>query len=444
MAFNLDTNILLQGRGLDIGESLQKGIKTSSMFEELSQSKEEAPIRQNILEQLLAQREQEFNVGLINEDRSAQVFQNQQDDRAIALEALKRKEQKEQLAAQEAAENKNLKSIANTYSSIKGLVDSGKFNDAADALEANRKVLIQSGATDLQDTDEAIAALRSGDASRIKNIKTLGEQAIQIATDRGLLGGKTSDERFSPTTTSLPGGISIQTTSTGRKVVTDAGGNVLTGQAATDAITEAEEAETQRSIDVTEGKERAKLGVQKELLPSIKADVKLAEKDAQSKGESLSELASAKAAMPGLRTVVSNLKALSSDATFTLAGKGFNAVAKELGFSTKGDTARSAMIAMVDNQVLPLLKPIFGAAFTAAEGDRLRNAFLDPDSTPDSRIASLDAFLAQMERNIESKERESGATSESSGPDTGITEDQFRAMTPEQRAEVIRQLQRGQ
>ncbi len=409
MAFNLDTNILLQGRGADIAGSIGRGLEARSMFDQLQMQREQAPIRQQLLEGQLA-------------------------------EAQQVQQQNQELLAQQ-NQNRVIDSIASTYSGVKSLVDSGKFNDAADALEANKEVLRQSGITNFEDSDLAINALRSGDAKAIRQIQLQGEQAIQMSEARK---GAESSERFSPTTTALPGGISIQTTSTGRKVVTDAGGNVLTGQAATDAITAAEEAETQRTIDVTEGKERAKLGVQKELLPSIKSDVKIAEKEAQSRGESLSELASAKAAMPGLRTVVSNLKALSGDATFTLAGKGFNAVAKELGFSTKGDTARSSMIAMVDNQVLPLLKPIFGAAFTAAEGDRLRNAFLDPDSTPDSRVASLDAFLAQMERNIESKERESGATSESSGPDTGITEDQFRAMSPEQRAEVIRQLQRGQ
>ena len=119
------------------------------------------------------------------------------------------------------------------------------------------------------------------------------------------------------------------------------------------------------------------------------------------------------------------------------------------------------MVAMVDNQVLPLLKPIFGAAFTAIEGDRLRNAFLDPNSTPDSRIASLNAFQDQMERNIESKQREldlanveglnqqANQQDESVNPaqsqDTGITEAQFRNMSPEQQAQVIQTIQsRGQ
>jgi hypothetical protein len=145
----------------------------------------------------------------------------------------------------------------------------------------------------------------------------------------------------------------------------------------------------------------------------IKAAVKLAEVQAKERGETITDLARSEAALPGLIEVVGKLKSLADNATFTLAGKGFNAVAKQFGFSTEGDTSRTSMVSIVDNQVLPLLKPIFGAAFTAIEGDRLRNAFLDPDSTPDSRKASLDAFLQQMERNIETKRGELGVGQES-------------------------------
>lgn len=140
----------------------------------------------------------------------------------------------------------------------------------------------------------------------------------------------------------------------------------------------------------------------------IRSAIKQAETTAKARGETITDLSRAEAAMPGLTEVVGKLKVLADDATFTLVGKAFNAVAKQFGLSTKGDTSRASMVSIVDNQVLPLLRPIFGAAFTAAEGDRLRNAFLDPDSTSDSRKAQLDAFLDQMQRNIEVKKRELG------------------------------------
>ncbi len=140
----------------------------------------------------------------------------------------------------------------------------------------------------------------------------------------------------------------------------------------------------------------------------IRSAIKQAESIAKARGETITDLARAEAALPGLIEVVGKLKVLADEATFTLAGKGFNAIAKQFGFSTKGDTSKAMMVSIVDNQVLPLLKPIFGSAFTAAEGDRLRNAFLDPNSTPESRKAQLDSFLEQMQRNIETKKLELG------------------------------------
>lgn len=138
----------------------------------------------------------------------------------------------------------------------------------------------------------------------------------------------------------------------------------------------------------------------------VRAAIKEAEVVGIARGESVTDLVRAEAALPGLTEVVGKLKVLSEDATFTLAGKGFNEVAKQFGLSTTGGTSRASMVSIVDNQILPLLRPIFGAAFTAAEGEKLRNALMDPDSTPESRKAQLDAFLEQMKRNIEAKKLE--------------------------------------
>ena len=142
----------------------------------------------------------------------------------------------------------------------------------------------------------------------------------------------------------------------------------------------------------------------------IKGAVEEEKKVAAARGENFNELRAAEAAMPGIEEVVGQLRLLVDDATFTLGGKAFNRVAKEFGYSATGDTARASMVAMVDNQVLPLLRPIFGAAFTKAEGDSLKAALINPDSTPDSRRAQLDAFLTQMQRNIETKKNQQQAT----------------------------------
>ncbi len=201
-------------------------------------------------------------------------------------------------------------------------------------------------------------------------------------------------------------GTVINSLPDGTTQVSDPSGKLVTGEERKQTLITAREEEIGFAGKKATATEEGKLSVQRNLLPDIRSAIKTAEKQAVEHGDIETSLNASKAAMPGLTQVVTRLKSLADDATFTMTGKVFNTIAKEFGFSTKGDTSRARMVSIVDNQVLPLLKPIFGAAFTAIEGDRLRNAFLDPDSSPDSRRESLDSFLEQMQRNISTKEEE--------------------------------------
>lgn len=147
--------------------------------------------------------------------------------------------------------------------------------------------------------------------------------------------------------------------------------------------------------------EGAKLQQQSRYLPEIKARVKQAEVEGQARGEAVNTLRQTEASMPVLREAVAELKELAPIATSTIGGKIFDEAVKQTGFgSTEGATARAKFVAIVDNQVLPLLRQTFGAAFTVKEGEWLRATFGDPDSTPEQKMAQLDAFIAQKERNI--------------------------------------------
>lgn len=142
---------------------------------------------------------------------------------------------------------------------------------------------------------------------------------------------------------------------------------------------------------------------------NIEKAVTLARKDAEARGETLTDLKRAKAALPGIRNVIGQLKDLALIATSTLGGRVFDTAVKELGFgSTKGATARAKFISLINNQVLPLLKPTFGGSFSLEEGNKLEATLADPDSSPDQKIATLDAFLDQKVRDIETDERELG------------------------------------
>lgn len=185
----------------------------------------------------------------------------------------------------------------------------------------------------------------------------------------------------------------------------------------------------------------------------IASAVKIAVAKADARGESLTDLNRSRAALPGLRSVIGQLKELAPIATSTLGGRGFDFAVREAGFgSTKGADARAKFIALVNNQVLPLLKPTFGAAFTVPEGDSLRATMGDPNLSPSEKFEQLSTFIEAKAREIQTKERELGqdvtptealVTGQPAQQDTGITAEQFRTMTAEQRAAFIQQA-RGQ
>jgi len=149
----------------------------------------------------------------------------------------------------------------------------------------------------------------------------------------------------------------------------------------------------------------------------IDTQVALAQKEADARGEALTELSRSKAALPGLRDTVAQLKELAPIATSTLGGRVFDTVIKEAGFgSTEGANARAKFISIVNNQVLPLLKPTFGAAFTVREGETLKATMGDPNATPAQKIEQLNAFIDQKVRDIETSQREVEQTSIPAAP----------------------------
>jgi hypothetical protein len=157
------------------------------------------------------------------------------------------------------------------------------------------------------------------------------------------------------------------------------------------------------------GKEGGKLTSQLKFKPQIQKAVTLATKEATARGESLTSLGRAEAAMPGLLDSIGQLKTLASVATSTLGGRAFDALVKETGFgSTKGADSRVKFISIINNQVLPLLRETFGAAFTEREGETLKATMGDPNATPSQKILQLESFIDQKTRSIEGLQRELG------------------------------------
>ena len=427
MAFQIDPNIALSARGPNLLGAISQGLQTRGMIDQLLQSQETAPLRQQLIEQ------------------QAQAGQAAQESQALETA---RNEQ-----------NRVITSIAGSYGGVKSLVDAGKFNEAADALEANKVVLSQSGVTNFADSDLAIEALRSGDAQAINNIKLQGEQAIQLAKDRNLLGDKTSSAgtrefnkliaEMSPEDQKkarrIKVGLDARKVGSGALTIAQGGDTPIVAESEA-AIEKAKS--KGRAVGKAEGE-----GESATLIANTKASIEtavtLAREDAQSRGEALTELQVANASMPSLVAVVDELKQLAPLATSTIGGNVFDFAVKELGFgSTEGSTAKAKFSSVINNQILPLLKQTFGAAFTKAEGDELKATMGNVDATPEEKIAQLNSFIDGKIREIQTKERQLGQTVTSAADittqDTGISAEQFRAMTPAQRAAALQQLQGGQ
>jgi len=126
-------------------------------------------------------------------------------------------------------------------------------------------------------------------------------------------------------------------------------------------------------------------------------------------GTAAASLSSQGAKFPELQNKVQELKELGKIATYTKAGQAADTLRKETGFTpSEAAIARTEYIAKVDNQVLPLLRDTFGAAFTQKEGESLRATLGDPNKTPEEKNAVLDSFIAQKEADLRALERQIG------------------------------------
>lgn len=153
--------------------------------------------------------------------------------------------------------------------------------------------------------------------------------------------------------------------------------------------------------------EEAKLQQQLALGPDIEAAKATAAEIGKGQGEAQAKLNSMLAKQPRLQKVVSDLSALGKDATYTKAGQLGDIVIREAGIPvSKGAVDRTAYMAKVNDEVLPLLRETFGAAFTVQEGESLKTTLGDPNKSPEEKDAALAAFISSKAGEIESLKRQ--------------------------------------
>lgn len=123
-------------------------------------------------------------------------------------------------------------------------------------------------------------------------------------------------------------------------------------------------------------------------------------------GVAQTELARMQANLPRLFDVTKKLSVLGKTATYTKAGILRDQAIKEAGAApTKGAIARTEYVATVNNEILPLLRQTFGAAFTAQEGESLKATLGDPNASPAEKDAVLRAFIETKAEQVKSTKR---------------------------------------
>jgi hypothetical protein len=141
-------------------------------------------------------------------------------------------------------------------------------------------------------------------------------------------------------------------------------------------------------------------------------------------GEAKSLLSSMRGKLPGLIAVVKQLETIGDAAAYTKAGQLLDYGRSQANLPPRAEAiARTKYIAMVDNQILPLLRETFGAQFTLQEGQSLKTTLGDPEKSPQEKRAVLEAFIEQKVRNIEALELQlrGGGNKNLTGPDRAVT-----------------------
>ncbi len=205
------------------------------------------------------------NIGDIfsNALSTAQQAQTLQQNRALAPiqnQLLQAQAAQAQAGVEQSQQLNRVRSLAIYGQNAAPFLQSGDLEGLRE-FTVNRSGELAAQGTPNNDTADVLAIIDNPTVSREQKIQGLSELAARAQQNAISLGAIESPEalsnRFSATTVNLPGGLTVQSTTGGDKVVTDGAGNVLSGQVAIDAIREAEERdiETQRlrSAARTEG-----------------------------------------------------------------------------------------------------------------------------------------------------------------------------------------------
>lgn len=124
-------------------------------------------------------------------------------------------------------------------------------------------------------------------------------------------------------------------------------------------------------------------------------------------GEAQVSLASIKANMPQISSIVENLRTLGQTATYTKAGQTYNSGLRQLGLPVpEAGVDRAQYESVVNNFLLPTLKQTFGARITNFDLQNIKTTLASPDLSPAEKDAQLKAFIQQKTMQVGTDQRQ--------------------------------------
>lgn len=300
-------------------------------------------------------------------------------------------------------DERNLQSLFKSSSTLKNI----PTIEGREQFLVNQIAEVEGRGGDARQAVERLENLRAG--MSIEDQDRNLDHAMNLAVRMGAVQGDSSKRGLASAKTEIyNNGVVVQAIPGGGSNVYNRAGKLVHGEERIKVLDGAYNS----GIDFAGAKRRAEKQSEQEVRaetePEIQKEVAISKVTGKLLGEDIDLLENMEASLPQLRDVTKELLTLVNDATFTTTGKVWNTIAKEAGYSTKGGTARARMESIADNEILPLLKQTFGSAFTEGEGARLRKTLIDPDSTPDAKMASLEAFINSKERQIRTLRKKTG------------------------------------
>jgi hypothetical protein len=284
--------------------------------------------------------------------------------------------------------------------------------------------------TQRNQTREWIASQPNGDQYAAM-FDAVGGEATLKAMQVDATGDATTVQSSVP----LDDGTTVMIMRDGSRRVLSPTGEELTGQAAADAIRVAREYTVENQTAIYEGRRvGTNTGETNTGGSAAAAGARGTAIGSQDAADEI-KLREMQRNLPGLMGVVDRLDALSGTATFSRVEMAADSARRALGQEVSaGGIARAEYIATVDNEILPLLRQTFGAAFTVEEGARLRATLGNEDGTPAERRATLNAFIQQKRAELESFGGSMPAPAPPAGGSIDVDPALLEFMTPEERA----------